>query len=49
MKGGIDPAGILERIGAALKSLQRTRQENANLVTVLILADHSAYICCIAF
>ncbi|MBE2184480.1 MAG: XcyI family restriction endonuclease [Anaerolineae bacterium] len=41
VKGGIDPAGVLERIGAALKSLQRTRQENPNSVTVLILQDVS--------
>lgn len=41
IKGGIDPAGVLERIGAALKSLQRTRQENPNSVTVLILQDVS--------
>jgi hypothetical protein len=37
----IDPAGVLERIGAALKSLQRTRQENPNSVTILILQDVS--------
>lgn len=41
IKGGIDPAGVLERIGAALKSLQRIRQENPNSVTVLILQDVS--------
>lgn len=41
VKGGIDPAGVLERIGAALKSLQRTRLENPNSVTVLILQDVS--------
>lgn len=41
VKGGIDPAGVLERIGAALKSLQRTRQENPNSVTILILQDVS--------
>jgi len=41
VKGGIDPAGVLERIGAAIKSLQRTRQENPNSVTVLILQDVS--------
>jgi hypothetical protein len=41
IKGGIDSAGVLERIGAALKSLQRTRQENPNAVTVLILQDVS--------
>jgi hypothetical protein len=28
VKGGIDQAGVLERIGATLKSLRRTRQEN---------------------
>lgn len=39
IKGGIDRAGILERIGAALKSLRRTRQENPDSVTVLILPD----------
>lgn len=41
VKGGIDPAGVLERIGAALKSLQRVRQENPNAITVLILQDVS--------
>jgi hypothetical protein len=41
IKGGIDPAGVLERIGAALKSLQHTRQENPNSATVLILQDVS--------
>lgn len=41
IKGGIDPAGVLERIGAALKSLQRTRQEAPDSVTVLILQDVS--------
>ncbi|MCZ7554436.1 MAG: XcyI family restriction endonuclease, partial [Anaerolineales bacterium] len=39
IKGGIDQAGVLERIGAALKSLRRTRQENPASVTVLILPD----------
>lgn len=37
VKGGIDPAGVLERIGAALKSLSRAKQENVNAVTVMIL------------
>lgn len=41
VKGGIDQAAVLERIGAALKSLQRTRQENPNSITVLILQDVS--------
>lgn len=37
IKGGIDTAGVLERIGAAIKSLSRARQENANSITVLII------------
>jgi hypothetical protein len=41
VKGGIDPAGVLERIGAALKSLRRTRQENLDSITVLVLQDVS--------
>lgn len=41
IKGGIDPAGVLERIGAALKSLRRIRQENPESVTILILQDVS--------
>jgi hypothetical protein len=41
IKGGIDPAAVLERLGAALKSLRRTRQENAESITVLILQDVS--------
>lgn len=41
VKGGIDSAGVLERIGAALKSLQRTRLENPDSVTVLVLQDVS--------
>lgn len=41
IKGGIDPAAVLERLGAALKSLQRTRLENPASVTVLILQDVS--------
>ena len=36
IKGGIDTAGILERIGAALKSLSRVKQENPNAVTILV-------------
>lgn len=39
IKGGIDQAGVLERIGAALKSLRRIRQENPGSVTILILPD----------
>ncbi len=39
IKAGIDQAGVLERIGAALKSLRRARQENPGSVTVLVLPD----------
>ncbi|MFQ5614958.1 MAG: XcyI family restriction endonuclease [Anaerolineales bacterium] len=37
VKGGIDTAGILERIGAAIKSLSRAREENPNSVTILLV------------
>jgi len=37
IKGGIDPAGVLERIGAALKSLSRIKQENPNARTILLV------------
>lgn len=37
IKGGIDPAGVLERFGATLKSLRRAKQENPKSVTVLIV------------
>jgi len=37
IKGGIDPAGVLERIGAALKSLGRVREQNPRSTTILIL------------
>ncbi|MEP7290792.1 MAG: XcyI family restriction endonuclease, partial [Chloroflexota bacterium] len=37
IKGGIDNAGVLERIGAALKSLGRTKGENPNSITILIM------------
>ena len=37
IKGGIDPAGVLERIGAAIKSLSRAKQENPNALTILIM------------
>lgn len=37
IKGGIDPAGVLERIGAAFKSLRRVREENPRSTTILIL------------
>ena len=37
IKGGIDPAGVLERVGAAIKSLRRAKEENPGSATVLIL------------
>ena len=37
IKGGIDPARVLERFGAALKSLRRAKQENPNSITILIM------------
>ena len=37
IKGGIDTAGVLERIGAAIKSLRRAREENPRSTTILIL------------
>jgi len=37
IKGGIDPAGVLERFGAALKSLRRAKQESPNSITILIM------------
>lgn len=41
IKGGIDPAGVLERLGAALKTLNRVREENPAAVTVLIVQEVS--------
>lgn len=37
IKGGIDTAGVLERIGAAMKSLSRTKEGNPDAITILIL------------
>jgi len=37
IKGGIDTAGVLERIGAAIKSLRRAKEENPQSITILIL------------
>lgn len=37
IKGGIDTAGVLERIGAAIKSLSRAKEANPNSTTILIL------------
>ena len=41
IKGGIDPAGVLERFGAALKSLRRAKRENPKSITVLIMQSVS--------
>jgi hypothetical protein len=37
IKGGIDQAGVLERVGAAIKSLSRAKQENPDAITILIM------------
>lgn len=37
IKGGIDNAGVLERVGAAVKSLGRARRENPEALTILII------------
>lgn len=37
VKGGIDTAGVLERIGAAIKSLSRAKEENPDAITILLL------------
>lgn len=42
IKGGIDPAGILERFGATLKSFQKELSKNPNLITLLTL-QRAAY------
>jgi len=41
IKGGIDTAGVLERIGAAIKSLRRAKEENPQSLTILIVAGVS--------
>jgi hypothetical protein len=47
IKGGIDTAGVLERVGAAVKSLGRARRENPEAVTILVIQGvsmtHKAY------
>ena len=37
IKGGIDIAGVLERVGAAIKSLRRAKDENPDTTTILIV------------
>ena len=41
IKGGIDSAGVLERIGAAVKSLIRAKEINPTAITVLVLVGAS--------
>jgi len=41
IKGGIDTAGALERFGAAIKSLDRAKQENPDSITILIVHETS--------
>jgi hypothetical protein len=41
IKGGIDTAGALERFGAAIKSLDRAKQENPESITILIVHETS--------
>ena len=41
IKGGIDTAAILERVGAAVKSLSRAKEENPNSLTILLLENVS--------
>jgi len=41
VKGGIDKAGVLERVGAAIKSLSRSKEENPDSATILILQEVS--------
>lgn len=41
VKGGIDKAGVLERVGAAIKSLSRSKEENPASVTILVLPEVS--------
>ncbi len=37
VKGGIDPAGVLERVGAAIKSLRRSKEQSPGAITVLVM------------
>lgn len=41
IKGGIDTAAILERVGAAIKSLSRAKEENAKAHTILLIQEVS--------
>ena len=37
IKGGIDPAGVLERVGAGIKSLHRAKEVNPQSITIFII------------
>lgn len=37
VKGGIDPAGVLERVGAAIKSLRRSKENSPGATTILVM------------
>lgn len=39
VKGGIDTAAVLERVGAAIKSLRRAKEENSDSITILIMQE----------
>ncbi len=41
VKGGIDTAAVLERVGAAIKSLKRAKEENLLSLTILIMQEVS--------
>lgn len=41
VKGGIDTAAVLERVGAAIKSLKRAKEENPQSLTILIMQEVS--------
>lgn len=38
VKGGIDAAGVLERVGAAIKSLSRAKEESPGAITILVMS-----------
>lgn len=38
VKGGIDAAGVLERVGAAIKSLSRAKDDSPGAITILIMS-----------
>jgi len=38
IKGGTDPAGALERLGAIKKSFEQSRRENSQVITILMVS-----------